>query len=777
MVFQEYMRTMERFLELQEEVMPRFLTGNEIGDLQAASEALKAFEMEDAVSRGFPVPAPQESPGGIPDSVDKPSAASSPDHGRPSSPLPETSIEAIDLMLVTVVSEKTGYPEDMLDLNLNMEADLGIDSIKRIEILGAMSERCDLKLDQDMERVAGLKTLQQVIDFLREHLGKSSGPSAGIHASRDAPEQRTKKADPSGAVEPTSYPMIGEVVSLVPGQKLEATRRISLDEDRYLRDHTLGGKMSVLDDALLPLPVMPLTMSMEILAEGGAMLAPGKILTRIEDIRAHQWISLESSHVDLKIVAQVRRDAPEEVYVRVYKLDEEEEPTETLVIEGIAVFAATYPEIPSKDDFTLRGERLSKWTPERLYTEAMFHGPSWQAVRSVDAWGEDGLFATLEVLPANGFFPAQKVPGFVTDPIVLDAAGQIVGFWTMEHLKKGFLVFPYRVKALRIYRPQLPEGARVKCQAKIKLVGTQQVFSDMDMIAEDGEMWMRLEAWEDKRFDLSSKAYAFLRSPIKMMASSPLEGPVALFCSSNSHSLFCRRIEKLFHGDESFWGQVLGRLVLNRKERETFQKLGKSEKRLSHWLLGRVVAKDAVRAFLKKCYGMELGPADVEITSDEYGRPIPTGIWAKQVESIPCLSLAHTDGMAVAVAGHSNGNRMVGIDVEKIRPLRGGFETGAFTANELELLNTFDEAERQQWILRFWCAKEALAKALGRGLPRPLDITVQEPNVQEGIVKLNLQGKFGEEFPDLCHEALSVQTIMDENWIVAGVAFERNGHG
>ena len=40
-------------------------------------------------------------------------------------------------MLLDLVSERTGYPTDMLGLDQDLEADLGIDSIKRVEILGA----------------------------------------------------------------------------------------------------------------------------------------------------------------------------------------------------------------------------------------------------------------------------------------------------------------------------------------------------------------------------------------------------------------------------------------------------------------------------------------------------------------------------------------------------------------------------------------------------------------------------------------------------------------
>ncbi|PHM54836.1 type I polyketide synthase [Xenorhabdus hominickii] len=46
--------------------------------------------------------------------------------------------ESIISQLVAIVSERTGYPEDMITPEMDLEADLGIDSIKRLEIFGAM---------------------------------------------------------------------------------------------------------------------------------------------------------------------------------------------------------------------------------------------------------------------------------------------------------------------------------------------------------------------------------------------------------------------------------------------------------------------------------------------------------------------------------------------------------------------------------------------------------------------------------------------------------------
>ena len=44
-------------------------------------------------------------------------------------------------ILLEIVAEKTGYPPEMLELDMQLDADLGIDSIKRVEILSAVQDR------------------------------------------------------------------------------------------------------------------------------------------------------------------------------------------------------------------------------------------------------------------------------------------------------------------------------------------------------------------------------------------------------------------------------------------------------------------------------------------------------------------------------------------------------------------------------------------------------------------------------------------------------------
>ncbi|MBZ5504301.1 MAG: SDR family oxidoreductase [Acidobacteriia bacterium] len=77
----------------------------------------------------------------------------------------------LETLLLEVVSQKTGYPVEMLGAHMDMEADLGIDSIKRVEILSAMSECAPGLRDVKMTEFATLRTLGQIVEHMRSQIG------------------------------------------------------------------------------------------------------------------------------------------------------------------------------------------------------------------------------------------------------------------------------------------------------------------------------------------------------------------------------------------------------------------------------------------------------------------------------------------------------------------------------------------------------------------------------------------------------------------------------
>jgi NAD(P)-dependent dehydrogenase (short-subunit alcohol dehydrogenase family) len=111
--------------------------------------------------------------------------------------LPDVPAREEDILpaLLTVVSERTGYPPAMLDPDLHMEADLGIDSIKRMEILAVvqseyLSDSASLSTPE-MEELLQLSTLRQLCAWLGDHLRPSAAapPTAPETAAPAAPAE------------------------------------------------------------------------------------------------------------------------------------------------------------------------------------------------------------------------------------------------------------------------------------------------------------------------------------------------------------------------------------------------------------------------------------------------------------------------------------------------------------------------------------------------------------------------------------------------------------
>jgi len=77
----------------------------------------------------------------------------------------------LEKVMLEIVAEKTGYPSEMLGMQMELEADLGIDSIKRVEILSAMRARVPNLPEVKPNELAQLRTLGQIVDYMRSRSG------------------------------------------------------------------------------------------------------------------------------------------------------------------------------------------------------------------------------------------------------------------------------------------------------------------------------------------------------------------------------------------------------------------------------------------------------------------------------------------------------------------------------------------------------------------------------------------------------------------------------
>ena len=93
--------------------------------------------------------------------------------------------DPVTAKVLQVVADKTGYPSDMLDLELDLEADLGIDTVKQAEVFASIRETFDIPRD-DTIKLRDYPTLNHVIGFVRD---RASGlGDAGAGAAAPAPD-------------------------------------------------------------------------------------------------------------------------------------------------------------------------------------------------------------------------------------------------------------------------------------------------------------------------------------------------------------------------------------------------------------------------------------------------------------------------------------------------------------------------------------------------------------------------------------------------------------
>ncbi len=94
--------------------------------------------------------------------------------------------------VLALVAEKTGYPVDMLDLDLDLEADLGVDTVKQAEVFASIRETYNIPRDEN-RKLRDYPTLAHVIRFVYDK-------RPDLVAAPAAAKEEVKSATPKPAV-------------------------------------------------------------------------------------------------------------------------------------------------------------------------------------------------------------------------------------------------------------------------------------------------------------------------------------------------------------------------------------------------------------------------------------------------------------------------------------------------------------------------------------------------------------------------------------------------
>ena len=165
---------------------------------------------------------------------------------EPSQPLPKPEVptpqvvEDSDLtsIVVDVVVQHTGYPSDFIELDQDLEGELGIDTVKQAEIMADIRERFSLPLDEEFV-LSDYPTLNHMIGYIQRMKGGASPPSSVPQPSRSVPQPQAPPVSVS-----TPIPMGTD--SEIQKQLIEVVVRHTGYPDDFIElDQDLEGELGI----------------------------------------------------------------------------------------------------------------------------------------------------------------------------------------------------------------------------------------------------------------------------------------------------------------------------------------------------------------------------------------------------------------------------------------------------------------------------------------------------------------------------------------------------
>lgn len=515
--------------------------------------------------------------------------------------------------------------------------------------------------------------------------------------------------------------------------ELEVLYLLTLNEDQYLLDHAIGGSVRQLFGFAERVHLLPLMVALEIMAEVASIICTNQAVVRVENVRATERIRVGAEGFAVRVSA--RRTMDRKVLVELRRATEE---GGAAMMSCEVVFDDQHPHPAPTPEAEMPNARAPRIQSHLLYTpQTMFHGPRMQAVNHIDAVSSRAITGAIADRAPVGWFGFMQNPLFLLNPLLLDNASQLVLYYLFEQDIPVIALLPFYIESIEFFGyPNVHETVHGKAQMHaITDRGTQ---ASVEVRNAEGGLLLRLNNISSRRIALDELWLQFVHNPASQFLSGSAPALLShLAIPSYGEVAACD--ESILSPDPVVVDWCADYL-LTEQERLIWRQSARDEQRKREWLLGRIAVKEAVRRLVARHTGVHLLPQDVEILYDELGRPTLAPMFVQVIGWAPWVSIAHSNGMAIAVA--INSEFPVGVDLQVVAPRDAEFIEFAFSQEEQRILNEAAPADIDRLAARLWSAKEALAKALGTGFQGAFRngfvVTQFDPETGDANVAANL---------------------------------------
>jgi len=584
--------------------------------------------------------------------------------------------------------------------------------------------------------------------------------SIGAGSVRETPREHAR-----------TRPLVGQILSHRPGEALVTRRRLDLREDRYAGEHTIGGReISRVNPQQVGLPVMPMTFTLETMAQNALHLFPGMCVRSIRGVRLQRWLAFYANdpceiEVKCERIPPVDPAADGEVAVRVEvtdlgNADPRPEFAGGKAAIGEVVLGNGYQPAPVPKEIS---EPLKPCdvSVERTY-ENLFHGPMFQELRELDQFGETTIVGTIDVGSRGEAFTSRSDPEFVLDPIMLDVAMHNLAGWHLAMPdQSGRIMLPFELQSIEFHAPCPSAGDTFKIHGRLDRESARHFEHSVDIIGADGRVHARLSGAKFWRFYLPFHDVNFHgRKDVYYLSEN---WPSASFQVNENEDAVgtrsaCIRLTPPADLMQPAMLSVAGRVILSDSEFRSFDQMESPAVDKGQFLFARGVAKDAVRRFWQDHNNQNTFAADIEIDLESDGEWIARRRGNGSGPDPPSLCVATAaDGMA-AMASDA---RVVGIGLQRISA-ESASVVAALAPSHQDLVARLHE-DPIEGALKMLAASQAMDYASRRDSCQ-WDFVDVEPEQQLVKVRLDRHDESAATF-------VQVKTDRQEDWIAATVAW------
>ena len=143
--------------------------------------------------------------------------------------------EAVKERILALVVEKTGYPEDMLDLELDLEADLGVDTVKQAELFAAIRQIYDIPRADNL-KLRDFPTLAHIIRFVHDRRPDLAGGAPSLPTLPKTAEIAAAEPVPLATQPVPSAPMVASPADGAGGEVKERILELMVEKTGYPED-------------------------------------------------------------------------------------------------------------------------------------------------------------------------------------------------------------------------------------------------------------------------------------------------------------------------------------------------------------------------------------------------------------------------------------------------------------------------------------------------------------------------------------------------------------